>query len=124
MLDRHGIRVPCNALLHGHFWGIEPVVFWKRPLSAFRRHYATEAVRQRSAGIEEDDERTAAAIDCRYRITALFRSMGSLHLQWGKVYPFAQALEGGPAWDMLRGFKELVDPQHIVNPGLLGLGLD
>lgn len=40
--DRHGIRVACNSLLHGHFWGIEPVISWRRPLGPYRKHYATE----------------------------------------------------------------------------------
>jgi D-lactate dehydrogenase (cytochrome) len=123
LLDRHGIRIACNQLLTGHFWGLEPVVFWRRPLSEFRRHFATEEVRQRSRDIEEDAARTAAAIDLRYRMTRMFRSMGSLHLQWAKTYPFAEALAGETAWELLVALKDVVDPRHIVNPGLLGLGL-
>src|ERR1700687_843368 len=41
ILDRQVIRVACNSLLHGHFWGIEPVVFWRRPLGPYRMHYET-----------------------------------------------------------------------------------
>lgn len=124
LMDRHGIRLACNALLHGHFWGIEPVVFWRRPLSEFRSRFATETVKGHSRDVVEDADRTAAAIDLRYRIAKLFRSMGSLHLQYGKCYPFAEPLGGEPSWELLRGFKDQVDPHHIINPGLLGLGLD
>jgi FAD/FMN-containing dehydrogenase len=49
--------------------------------------------------------------------------MGSLHVQWAKSYPFAQALEGQTAWHVLEQFKRVADPDHVINPGVLGLGL-
>jgi D-lactate dehydrogenase (cytochrome) len=124
LLQRHGIRVACNSLVHGHFWGIEPVIFWKRPLGPYRMHYATEDRRARSAGIAEDAERTAAAIDFRHRLTRMFREMGSFHVQWAKSYPYADALAGEIAWDVLGQVKSMTDPRHTLNPGVLGLGLD
>ena len=124
LLDRHGIRVACNSLLHGHFWGIEPVIFWRRPLGPYRMHYATEDRRARASGAEEDAERTAAAIDFRHRLTRMFRGMGSLHVQWAKAYPFSEALAGSNAWKFLEKLKDAADPAHTLNPGVLGLGLD
>ncbi|MFO1413962.1 MAG: FAD-binding oxidoreductase [Burkholderiales bacterium] len=123
-LDKHGIRITCNALLHGHFWGIEPVISWKRPLGPYRAHYATEDRKQRTMGITENPEATAAAIDFRYRLTRMFRDMGSLHVQWAKAYPFRDALAGETAWSVLESLKDVVDPTHTLNPGVLGLGLD
>jgi FAD/FMN-containing dehydrogenase len=124
LMQRHGIRMACNSLLHGHFWGIEPVIFWKRPLGPYRSHYATEDRRARSNGIVEDAERTATALDLRYRMQRMFREMGSLHVQWAKSYPFAEALKGQAAWGLLQQIKDAVDPGHVVNPGVLGLGLE
>ena len=124
LLDRHGIRVACNSLLHGHFWGIEPVVFWRRPLGPYRMHYATDDRKARASGIEENAARTAAAIDFRYRLTRMFREMGSLHVQWAKAYPYSEALAGATAWDILEQLKAVTDPRHTLNPGVLGLGLD
>lgn len=124
MLNKHGIRVACNSLLHGHFWGIEPVVFWRRPLGLYRMHYATDDRRARASGIDENAERTAAAIDFRYRLTRMFRTMGSLHVQWAKAYPYSEALAGATAWDILEKLKHVTDPTHTLNPGVLGLGLD
>ena len=124
LLDRHGIRVACNSLLHGHFWGIEPVVFWRRPLGPYRMHYATDDRKARASGIEENAARTAAAIDFRYRLTRMFREMGSLHVQWAKAYPYSEALAGATAWDILEKLKAVTDPRHTLNPGVLGLGLD
>ena len=121
LLKTHGIRVACNSLLHGHFWGIEPVLFWKKPLSDYRRHFASEDRRAVWDKNAENAEATAAAIDFRYRMTAMFRSMGSLHVQWAKSYPFAEALDGSPTWQLLEKLKHAVDPEHILSPGNLGL---
>lgn len=124
LMQKHGIRLACNSLLHGHFWGIEPVIFWKRPLGPYRAHYATEERRLSSQDVEENAERTAAALDLRYRMQRMFREMGSLHVQWAKSYPFAQALEGQTAWHLLQQIKQITDPSHVINPGVLGLGLE
>lgn len=124
VLDKHGIRVACNSLLHGHFWGIEPVIFWRRPLGPYRMHYAAQSRRVRAEQIEENAESTAAAIDFRYRLTRMFRDMGSAHVQWAKAYPFAEALAGETAWSFLQELKDVTDPRHTLNPGVLGLGLN
>lgn len=124
LLDRHEIGVACNALLTGHFWGLEPVVSWRRPLGPYRSHFAERDGREVPTGVEENPERTAAAIDFRYRLTRMFREMGSMHVQWAKVYPYAEALAGTTTWSVLRGFKELTDPRRTLNPGALGLGLE
>lgn len=123
LMKKHDIRLACNSLLHGHFWGIEPVIFWKRPLGAYRSHYATEDRRARSQEIAENPERTAAALDLRYRMQRMFRAMGSAHVQWAKSYPYAEALQGQASWGLLEQLKDAVDPGHVINPGVLGLGL-
>lgn len=120
LLDRHGIKVACNSLLHGHFWGIEPVISWKKPLSAYRATFAGAEQRRIWANNVDDPKATAAAIDFRYRLTDMFRRMGSLHVQWAKAYPFAQALRG-ESWDMIRKLKSVTDPHGVLSPGNLGL---
>jgi D-lactate dehydrogenase (cytochrome) len=122
-LEKHEIRIACNTLLHGHFWGIEPIINWQRPLTSYRAHFANDEKRARSANIPENSERTRIAIEMRYRLTKLLRSMGSLHVQWAKAYPYAQALDGEATWDLLNRLKQVNDPDNILNPGVLGLGL-
>jgi D-lactate dehydrogenase (cytochrome) len=124
LIERHDIRIGCNSLLHGHFWGIEPVIAWRRPLGPYRAHYATEDRKRRNLGIEESEATTAAAIDLRYRMQTMFRAMGSAHVQWAKAYPFREALEGETAWDVLTQLKDVADPRHTLNPGVLGLAAD
>lgn len=121
LLDRNGIRLACNSLLHGHFWGIEPVLFWKKPLSPFRATFAGEEQKSIWSRNVENAEATRVAIDFRYRLTRMFRDMGSLHVQWAKAYPFAEALGPGESWNMIRKIKSITDPHSILSPGNLGL---
>jgi D-lactate dehydrogenase (cytochrome) len=123
LMQKHQIRMACNSLLHGHFWGIEPVIFWKRPLGPYRHHYATDDRRRATQDTIDNPERNAVALDLRYRLQRVFREMGSLHVQWAKSYPFAQALDGTTAWNLLEDLKQATDPRGVVNPGVLGLGL-
>ena len=52
---------------------------------------------------------------------AAARSVGSAHIQVGRSYPLADALHGTTTWDVLNGFKDSLDPDNVVNPGVLGL---
>ena len=52
---------------------------------------------------------------------AMFRGIGAAHLQLGKVYPYREAYEGTVTWDVLTALKDQLDPDHVVNPGVLGL---
>jgi len=97
------------------------VLFWKRPLGEYRGRYAPQDRHAVTDGIVENPETTAVAIDFRYRLTRMFREMGSLHVQWAKSYPFAEALEGSTAWDLIKRIKDATDPDHTLNPGILGL---
>lgn len=120
-MAKFGVRMACNTLLHGHFFGLEPVVFWKKPLSPYRAHFASDQARQASASVVEDAECTAYATSLRYQLAERFRAMGALHVQWGKVYSYCDSLSSPEASRFAKGLKALVDPQHVINPGSLGL---
>lgn len=120
-MDRFGVRMACNTLLHGHFFGIEPVVFWKRPLSPYRSHFASEKAKAASARTDEDPARTDYATSLRYELARRFREIGALHVQWGRVYNYADALSSPQTRSFVAGIKALVDPGRVINPGSLGL---
>jgi FAD/FMN-containing dehydrogenase len=62
----------------------------------------------------------AAALELRGEVARLFDPLGAVHMQLGKFYDYAQVLEE-PTFALLRGIKQLVDPDGSVNPGALGL---
>lgn len=120
-MDKHGIRIVCNYLLHGHFWGLEVVIYWKKPLSAYRAAFASDARKAAYEGVVENPENTAAAIDLRKRCGLLFRELGALHVQVARAYGYLDHMSPGTR-TLIEGIKQVTDPHSIINPGSLGLG--
>jgi FAD/FMN-containing dehydrogenase len=50
----------------------------------------------------------------------LFRQVGAASNQIGRAYPYVDALNPAPA-GLIRGLKTLLDPEGLMNPGVLGL---
>jgi FAD/FMN-containing dehydrogenase len=61
-----------------------------------------------------------AALELRGEIARLFDHLGAVHMQLGKFYDYAPVLEES-TFALLRGIKQLVDPEGALNPGALGL---
>ena len=57
---------------------------------------------------------------CRTELVELFTRLGCAHVQIGRSYQWAQTREP-VALAVLRAVKQTLDPQHLVNPGSLGL---
>ncbi len=122
LMQRHGIFETRLYIVVDHVFGIEPVLYWKDSPSALRREVASPARAAALAAIPPNEDATSAALDLRRRMVHLFRDLRAAHHQIGKFYPFREALEGTPAWELLRELKALLDPQGRMNPGALGLG--
>jgi D-lactate dehydrogenase (cytochrome) len=122
LMQRHGIFETRLYIVVDHVFGIEPVLYWKDCPSALRRDVASPERSAALAAIPRNQEATAAALDLRRRMVRLFRQMGAAHHQIGKFYPFREAFEGTPTWELLCALKALLDPHGRMNPGALGLG--
>ena len=99
---------------------IEPLMFWKD--LQFRWH---DRITERSnlAELARSGGPTPAAqlvMHIRGELVELFTRMGCAHVQIGRSYQWARTREPD-ALGVLRAIKQLLDPQHRVNPGSLGL---
>ncbi len=121
LMREHGIYLVRNYLVCGHGFGIEPILFWPDRLSPYRASWASPEQRNQFGDAAVNDAGRAAVLDLRARMIAMFRTIGAVHIQMGKVYPYREALAGTVTWDVLEGVKALLDPDHLVNPGVLGL---
>jgi FAD/FMN-containing dehydrogenase len=121
LMRRHGIYLVRNYLLGGHSFGIEPILFWPDRLSAYRASWASEEQRAEFADAPANDAGREAVLDLRKRMIAMFRELGTVNIQIGKVYPYREALAGTATWELLEGIKGVVDPDRRLNPGVLGL---
>jgi D-lactate dehydrogenase (cytochrome) len=49
------------------------------------------------------------------------RQFGGIHLQIGKFYPYEDKLINPTSWELIQALKETLDPDGLMNPGVLGL---
>lgn len=121
LMRRHGIYLVRNYLLGGHSFGIEPILFWPDRLSEYRASWASDEQRAEFADAPANDAGRDAVLDLRSRMIAMFREIGAVNIQIGKVYPYKDSLAGTVTWEVLEGIKGVVDPERRLNPGVLGL---
>jgi FAD/FMN-containing dehydrogenase len=99
---------------------IEPVFYW--PEARFALHEATiePAFLKKLPALPENPAATQIVAETRGAIAALFARYGAAHFQIGRTYPFAQTRTPAVR-TLIEDLKRLLDPQGLVNPGVLGL---
>jgi FAD/FMN-containing dehydrogenase len=120
-LDRLGIAVGNNYLVTRHVFGVEPLITYPATLSDYRLSWTFPDQRSALAAKRGSDEAAAAAFSLRASFIDAFRELGAAHIQIGRTYPLAGALEGTRTWQLLCELKHLLDPDHLINPGVLGI---
>jgi FAD/FMN-containing dehydrogenase len=117
--ERLGVRsgIFSTALGAGSIL-IEPNCHWDAPfLSSHPRLFdvGPDALPNPPANPEAE----ALVVTICAELRELFLELGAGHLQLGRTYPFKRSrnLEN---WSLLSGFKALVDPKGLMNPGALG----
>ena len=98
---------------------------WYEQRIAIETDREAVAVMQNAQGEEfadapANDAGREAVLDLRTRMIAMFREIGSVHIQIGKVYPYRDAMAGTVAWDVIETIKDAVDPNGILSPGKQG----
>ena len=99
---------------------IEPVFFWPDEMSEIHRRSLEPAHLARLKGFPPGAEARALVDTLRAAIVAIFGAQAAVHLQLGRLYPFAARIDPG-ALGVLRAVKAAVDPDGRMNPGALGL---
>ena len=121
VLDAHGI-------IHGALFTyadtdcfvIEPVFYWPDRLNALHRQSVEAQVLRRTANFPDNPAARAEVLRMRDEVVETLNAFGAVHLQIGRLYPFARDLEQTPR-DLLRSLKRELDPENRMNPGALGL---
>jgi D-lactate dehydrogenase (cytochrome) len=94
----------------------EPVLYWPDArLLSHERRTTTDLPRH-----PPNPEAAALAAAISAEIIAVFAQMGATHLQIGRLYPWAAQRDPG-AMALVRAIKAEIDPQGLINPGVLGL---
>ncbi|MEL6236382.1 MAG: hypothetical protein AAFR46_18450, partial [Pseudomonadota bacterium] len=115
--------VDCTLLLAavGGEIIVEPQLYWTDALSGFQRAYAAPSQVAPHRNAPPDPQRREAAFALRRKLIAAMAASGCAHLQIGRSYPYRDTLAPGMR-GVLEALKAELDPDGILNPGVLGLG--
>jgi len=100
----------------------EPVIAWNDAPELFHRRHTKPALIAQIEDRKPDPEARALAAQIRQIMIDLSFQMGGIHLQIGKIYPLLRERDA-TATALLHDIKRRTDPDGLLNPGALGMGL-
>jgi D-lactate dehydrogenase (cytochrome) len=113
----------CNLTIGTSFFGVarsgllyEPVLYWPDArLESHERRTTTELPRHPA-----NPAAAALAKQITAEMLSLYTAHSATHLQIGRMYPWSED-RNPPAMALIRAIKAELDPQNLINPGVLGL---
>jgi hypothetical protein len=121
-MDLHGVEagvmvstVSTTAFL------LEVVFTWPGERVPFITEHVSARRLEANEIFDPDPQADALVLGLRESVISELDSRGASHLQLGRSYPFLERLDA-PAGDLLVAIKRVLDPEGIMNPGVLGLG--
>ena len=122
LMEQWGIKTSYLTCFSGPEFVIEPSFYWHDALGDFRLSLIEPEFAEQWKDIPANEERRKVAIGLRDELRDLFDSLGALHLQIGKYYPFEEMMNNPGLGQLIKGVKGVVDPGGLMNPGALGRG--
>ena len=117
-MAEHGVTVvEFFAAVAGIGLLYEPVFCWSDEYALYHRTFRWPEAERSSASPPANPAARALVEEMVDAIIALMRRHGATHFQIGRLYPYAKLREDS----LLRALKAHLDPDHIINPGALGL---
>jgi len=128
LFEEYAERMRDHAVDHGamfmsvstHAYLYEPVFYWEDSRTAFHKRYLPQEYLDTLPEYEANPQGRALVAEMRRRIQEIFSSVGAVHMQVGKSYPYMLGRQK-QAERVLRDIKRSVDPDGVMNPGALGL---
>jgi len=99
---------------------IEPVFIWPEEIHPIHKKTVEPSVLKRIKRFNKNDAATDFVKQARQGILDIFSKYGAAHFQIGRTYPYRENREG-PNFDLLKKIKVTLDPDGLVNAGVLGL---
>lgn len=124
IMEKWDIRTSYLTCFAGPEFVIEPSFYWHDELGAFRLSLIESEFADKWKGRSADLDKRKVALDLRDELRDLFDSLGGLHLQIGKYYPYFEMMNHPTLPRVIRSIKAALDPDNRMNPGALGLGAE
>jgi hypothetical protein len=115
-VDKGGMfmAISTNAFLY------EPVFYWEDDRTVFHKRYLPAEYLKTLPEYPANPDGRALVRELRREILKLFASVGAVHMQVGKMYPYMEGRQPEAA-RALRELKKVLDPHELMNPGALQL---
>lgn len=107
--------------INTHAFLYEPVFYWEDDRTAFHKRFLPREYLDMLPEYPANPEGRALVRELRQKIQEVFASVGAVHMQVGKCYPYLQGRDPEAA-RLLKELKKTLDPRNLMNPGALGLG--
>jgi len=128
LFERHGEEAAELGVHHGYLFCtisnhallIEPCLYWPGERTAFHERVMDDGHLARLPRGEDNPEAAALAALLKDELADLFHAAGATSFQIGKFYRYREGRDPG-AWALLQAVKRQVDPDGLINPGVLGL---
>lgn len=104
----------------GHGLLYEIAIYWPDTLTPYHREILGADYLAGIPAYPESPEARAAAHQLKADLIDLMQAHGSAHFQIGRAYPYLDRLDPA-ARALLKATKAALDPQNLMNPGVLGL---
>lgn len=99
---------------------IEPVFYWPDAMDVMHERSVEPAHFAKLTRFPANPAARALVDRLRVGLLDIFERMEAAHFQIGRTYPLQQRSDP-IAWTLLEAMKTVVDPEHRMNPGALGL---
>jgi len=99
---------------------IEPVFLWPEALDMIHKKTVEPDHLAKLKGFEPNADATELVKRARKSVVEIFSNYAAAHFQIGRTYPYKEHRRE-ETWRLLETIKAAVDPNHIINPGALGL---
>jgi len=119
MIEKYDIQISYLTVFAGTAFGIEPSFYWKDSLGDIRLSRIEPEFAKKFENIPENLETRKIVLQLRDELTALYDSLGAMHFQIGKYYPYLSMMEHPALQNLARNIKSVVDPENLMNPGAL-----
>jgi len=120
-MEAHGIfHAFLLSSIDGQCIVLEPIFYWRDALLDLHRATLEAATLKRIDRYEENPAAYAEVLRIREELVRLLSSLGAVHLQIGRRYPFLAGISP-QARELVADLKKCLDPHRRINPGALGL---